>query len=163
MRAAVRQLPAGGSAVSEPFAYALQGIDIAGMQRQLTEAPGRIQAASASGIAAVEQDINYAEQLLGACVQQPAAVKAALMKAYCAEHTEGTAEVMRVCLCWQRRLHMMSGGVMLCWWFGRCLLGLEGMQVCTVMTSVCIFVMGQVHGYNDSIAASFALRLQLSC
>jgi hypothetical protein len=76
--------------VSEPFAPGLQGVDVDGMQRQLTAALGRIKAASGSpiGIAAVEQDLKYAAQLLGTCMQQPTAVATALKKARVALNTE---------------------------------------------------------------------------
>ena len=67
-----------------------QGISVVGMLHQLEAALGRSEAASgsASGIQAVEDDLDYAERLLGVCKPPPGRLVAALAKARTALNTQ---------------------------------------------------------------------------
>jgi hypothetical protein len=71
-------------------AYELQGINVEGMLHQLEAALGRSKAASgsASGIQAVEDDLDYAERLLGVCKPPPGRLVAALAKGRTALSTQ---------------------------------------------------------------------------
>jgi hypothetical protein len=68
----------------------LQGINVEGMLHQLEAALGRSKAASgsANGIQAVEDDLDYAERLLGVCKPPPGRLVAALAKARTALNTQ---------------------------------------------------------------------------
>ncbi|WIA42150.1 hypothetical protein OEZ86_009418 [Tetradesmus obliquus] len=66
------------------------GINVEGMLHQLEAALGRSKAASgsANGIQAVEDDLDYAERLLGVCKPPPGRLVAALAKARTALNTQ---------------------------------------------------------------------------
>jgi hypothetical protein len=71
----------------------LQGIDVDGMKQQLTAALGRIKTSGGSqcSITEVEQDVEYAEQLMRLCVTKPTSIQAALKAVRAAL---GTAKVL---------------------------------------------------------------------